>query len=73
MILVAGVINLSITWIRNMREFALVGVWALVAIGVANWGEMQIIVYTAFTVAAVLFISSGVHAYINRKSFPLKM
>lgn len=71
MILAAGVINISITWTRNMREFALVGVWGLTAIAVANWGEEQIIAYTAITVAAILFISSGIHGFINRKSFPL--
>lgn len=69
MILAAGVINISITWTRNMREFALVGVWGLIAIAVANWGEVQIIVYTALTVAAILFTSSGIHGFINRKSF----
>lgn len=71
MILTAGVINLFITWTRNMREFALVGVWALIAIGVANWDEVKFIAYTAFIVAAILFVSSGIHGFINRKSFPL--
>lgn len=73
MILAAGVINITITWTRNMREFALVGVWALVAIAVANWGNVQIIVYTALIVAAILFLSSGIHGFINRKSIPLKL
>ncbi|MEX0684384.1 MAG: hypothetical protein WD267_11995 [Balneolales bacterium] len=68
MILAAGILNLTITWTRNMREFALVGVWALIAIAVANWGGVNIISYTALTVGAVLFISSGIHWLINRKS-----
>lgn len=71
MILAAGVINFTMTWTRNMREFALVGVWGLVAVAVANWGDVQTIAYTALAVAAILFISSGIHGFINRKSFPL--
>lgn len=71
MILAAGVIHTAMTWTRNMREFALVGVWGLVAIAVANWGEEPVIAYTALAVAAILFISSAIHGFINRKSFPL--
>lgn len=70
MICVAGILNLWITWKRNMREFALVGVWALVAIAIANWNGVQSIVYTALIVAVILFISSGIHGYNNRKSNP---
>lgn len=73
MIIVAGLINISITWTRNMREFALVGIWALVAIGVANWDKEQTIVYTAFIIAGILFISSAIHAFLNRKSFPFRI
>jgi len=73
MICVAGIINLLMTWVRNMREFALVGVWALVAVGVANWKGAQSIVLTAFVVSAILFVSSLIHAYKNRNSFPWKI
>jgi hypothetical protein len=72
MIIVAGIINLIITWKRNMREFSLVGVWGLVAIAVSNWNSEKSIVYTALAVAVILFISSSVHAYKNRKSNPWK-
>lgn len=71
MILAAGAINLAVTWTRNMREFALVGVWGLTGVAVANWGEVPVIAYTALGVATILFISSGIHAYRNRKSFPM--
>jgi hypothetical protein len=73
MIIVAGTINLVVTWTRNMREYALVGCWALVAIAVANWNEARAVVISAVGVAIVLFISSSVHAYVNRKSNPLKI
>ena len=70
MICIAGAINLFMIWKRNMREYALVGVWALVAIAVGNWNGVQSIVQTAIAIAAILFISSGMHGYKNRKSSP---
>ncbi|WP_313112286.1 tryptophan-rich sensory protein [Aequorivita sediminis] len=71
MIVLAGVINLIVTWKRNMREFALVGTWALVAIAVANWDENKIVVYVSLLVGAVLFISSSYHAFKNRETSPI--
>ena len=73
MICVAGIINLFMTWNRNMREYALVGAWALIAIAVANWNGVQMIVQTAIVVAVILVLSSAVHAYINRNSLPWKL
>lgn len=66
MIVVAGVIYVALTWLRNLRESAMVGVWALVAVAVANWGTTPLIVVTALTVSAIILISSGIHAYRNR-------
>lgn len=71
MICVAGVINLLMIRLRNMREFALVGAWALIAIAVANWETNTTIVYTALSIAAILFIASSVHAYRNRSTNPI--
>lgn len=61
MIGIAGFIHLYMTWKRNMREFALVAAWALVAIAVANQQTEQVVV-AAFTVAAILVLSSIIHA-----------
>lgn len=72
MIIVAGIINLFITWNRNMREFAIVGAWALIAIAVANWNGEQSIKVTAIVVAVILLLSSGFHSYRNRKTNPLR-
>lgn len=72
MILAAFVINLVITWTRNMREFALVGAWGLVAVGLANKGTSEMIFYTAVIAAAILVISSAVHGYQNRAYAPWK-
>ncbi len=72
MICMAGILNLWITWKRNMREFALVGVWALVAIGVANWNVIQSIVITAIAVSVFLLVSSGIHGYKNWATNPFR-
>ena len=58
MIIVALIINLVVTWTRNMREFALVGAWALVAIAYANYNEHITISYVAGIAALVLIIRS---------------
>lgn len=70
MIGAAGGINIFMIWNRNMREFALVGVWALVAIAVANREEMPIIVQTSIIMAAIIFINIAFHGFKNRKSLP---
>lgn len=66
MICIAGIVYLGLTWTRNLRESAMVGVWALVAVAVANWGTTPPVVNAALAVSAVLLISNGVHAYRNR-------
>ncbi|MDN3723151.1 tryptophan-rich sensory protein [Aequorivita sp. SDUM287046] len=71
MIIIAGIINMVVTWRRNMREFALVGTWALVAIAVADWDVSRSVSYAAIAVAAVLFISSGYHAFKNMATSPV--
>ena len=72
MIIIAGTIHLIITWTRNMREFALVGAWALVGIAVANWSKENAVTSSALIVASILFLSSSFHAYKNRKYAPWK-
>jgi len=72
MVIIAGIINLVVTWKRNMREFALVGVWALIAIAVANWDSNQAVVYATLITAAVLFISSTVHSFQNKETSPVQ-
>jgi hypothetical protein len=70
MILVAGAINIFMTWKRNMREFASVGVWALVAIAVPNWRSAPSIAWTALIMAVIVFINIGIHAFKNRNFSP---
>ncbi|MCF0069831.1 tryptophan-rich sensory protein [Dyadobacter sp. CY261] len=66
MICVAGLVYIGLTWKRNLRESSMVGVWALIAVAAANWAISPMIVYTAYTVSAILLISSGLHAYRSR-------
>lgn len=70
MIAVATVVNLIVTWTRNMREFALVGAWALIAIAAANAGSYETIKITAYIAAGVLIVSSMAHAFKNRITNP---
>ncbi len=71
MIIIAGIINMAVTWKRNMREFALVGAWALAAIAVADWDISRSVSYAAIVVAIILFISSSYHGFKNRKTSPV--
>jgi hypothetical protein len=68
--LLAGIIYLFMTWRRNMREYAIVGAWALVAVAIADSHRSAPVSWTAFTVAAILVISSGIHSYRNRAFSP---
>lgn len=72
MIIIAFAINLLITWTRNMREFALVGAWGLIAVGIANQGENEVIFLTAVIAAGLLVVSSGIHGYQNKEYSPWK-
>lgn len=72
MIVAALGINLFVTWTRNMREFALVGAWGLVAVGIANKDVNEVLFYFAVIAAAVLVISSGIHGYRNKETSPWK-
>ena len=66
MIIIAGIIYLLMTWQRNMREYALVGVWGLLAIAVANWTTEPSIVQSSIIISVIIFLSSTVHAIRNR-------
>lgn len=72
MISVAGILNLVMIWTRNMREFASVGVWALVAIAVRHWDTIPILQWTSVLWAVVLGIAIMVHAYKNRHAGPFR-
>ncbi|WP_299313105.1 tryptophan-rich sensory protein [uncultured Aquimarina sp.] len=72
MVIVAVLLNLFMVVKRNMREFALVGAWALIAIYVRHNGDYNSIAYTALIGAIILVLSAGVHGFLNRTTNPGK-
>lgn len=72
MISVAGLLNLVMIWTRNMREFASVGVWALVAIAVRHWDTIPVLQWTSVLWALVLGGAIMAHAYKNRHAGPFR-
>lgn len=71
MIIAAVIINITITWTRNMREFAVVGAWALVGIGMANKDLNIVITYVSILAAFILLVNSAIHGWKNRSTNPL--
>ncbi|MBN2730900.1 MAG: hypothetical protein JXR26_00595 [Balneolaceae bacterium] len=70
MITAAGIINLYMIWTRNMREFALVGIWALISVAIRHWGLYPGIAWTAIITSIILYINISVHGYQNRDTSP---
>lgn len=70
MLSVAAVLNLVLIFARNMREFAVVGVWATVAIAVRHWDVMPVLQWTSVFWAVVLTAAILFHAYKNRLTLP---
>jgi len=73
MIVVAVLLNLFMIISRNLREFAAVGVWALIAISVRHWESIPSLQWTALIGAIVLFVAMSYHGYLNRKTAPFKI
>ena len=72
MAIVAGLIYLLMTWKRNMREYASVGAFGLFAVGMADVHRAPAVATTAFVVAGILVVSSGLHGYRNRAYSPFR-
>jgi hypothetical protein len=70
LIFAATLIYLLLIYFRNMREAAVVGVWALIAIAVKQWHQHQSIVVAAIVAAVILFIAVSVHGFKNRATSP---
>lgn len=71
MVVVATVINIAIIYTRNMREFALVGVWALIAIYVRHSDIESTLAYISLACALLIFLNISYHGFINRKTNPI--
>lgn len=70
MFVIAASIHIFVIWNRNMRAFALVAVWALIAIAVANQNENSTVFLAAIITALLVFINIGIHGFQNRKNNP---
>ncbi|TDG36193.1 tryptophan-rich sensory protein [Pedobacter changchengzhani] len=59
MVLIAGLINILMISCKNIKEFGMVGIWALIAIGVSNTQERAPIafVYLCYLVAGILALA----------------
>ncbi len=66
-VLVAGLINIYMIRTRNLREFAVVGIWGLVAVAMSNQSTNSAITYTCYAVAFIVFIFIGISAMKNKQ------
>lgn len=69
---IATLIYLFLVLYRNMREAALVGIWALIAIAVRQWQAHDEIAISAVIGAAILLAVVSWHGYNNRETSPVK-
>lgn len=70
MIGVVTLINLFLIQKRNLREVALVAIWAFVAIAVRHWNSNVAIAYPAIAAAGFLLIAVQRHAFKNKATLP---
>jgi hypothetical protein len=66
MIIIAFSLNLFMILSRNMREFAVVGIWALMGISAQHWNEIPTIQWTAIVCSMLLLIAIIFHIIKNR-------
>ncbi|HSM63856.1 MAG TPA: hypothetical protein VK833_07970, partial [Gillisia sp.] len=71
MITVATVLNIAMIYTRNMREFAMVGVWALVAIYIRHLDSQNTLAYVSLIGAVLILLNVSYHGFINRKTNPM--
>lgn len=70
MISIAVVINILMIWLRNMREFAAVAIWAFIAIYIRHKDGLESVAYFALAGAIILGVVTTIHAFKNRKYLP---
>ena len=70
MLVVAALLNIFMVLKRNMREYAAVGVWALVAIYIRHQNAYDSIAYVALAAGILVFSIIVWHGYKNRHMNP---
>lgn len=68
MFIVAAIIHLYMVWKRDMASFALVAVWALVAIAVANQNGNETVYISAIVTAVFLALNAGARILTHQKT-----
>ena len=63
LMIIASIIHLLMTWKKNAPIFALVAVWALVAIAMANKEVSEEIYFTALIAAGIILLSSVIKIF----------
>ncbi len=71
MVVIATLVNLAMIYFRNMREFAAVGIWALIAIFQKQQDNVESIAYTALIGAIIIGLYAAYHGFKNRKTNPM--
>lgn len=73
MISVAGLVNVLMVLARRLPMYGLVGIWALMAIAVANRVDgSSNVVYASYIVAGIILLSIVIHAVKNRRKYQKK-
>ena len=67
LILATGTVYASLIFMRNMRETAVIGVWAIVGIAVKQWEKHPIVAYVSIIVSLLMLAAIAWHGYKNRK------
>lgn len=67
---ITAIVFITMIWKRNMREYALTGVWGIAAIAVKNWDNNVLVADTAITVAVIIAVNAVIHGYKNRATAP---
>ena len=71
MVAVATILYLFLVRKRNMREAAIVGIWAFIAIAVRQWENHNNISIAAIIASVILLAATAIHAYKSRNYSPL--
>lgn len=66
MIVIACILYIFLVIKRNLREAALVGVWAFIAIASRQWNTYSNIAITAIITSGILLLAVAMHGYKNR-------
>jgi hypothetical protein len=68
MICTSGAILLFVAWNYELPGFSLVGVWALVAISMADWNKARLVAQAAIVVSIILLVSLVLQGVKNNKA-----